>query len=208
MKYVVTLFSICFLIACNSTNEGNTETTEETDIIMDDNLSGLFEDAVVVKLHAFSLQDQMNTDDYPYGGKEIPKDLYSHLDENIVAKANETGEAIFACYALQDGLYILRVPGEGNSKRSELCTLGASGKLEINQHLAHAWCENDRCGQQDAWLADLDLDNHLELITRSATLEAETEVESDFKVYTQSGDGNFVEGKGELAVKEHFPLIK
>ncbi len=176
---------------------------EENTPMLDESLSALFKDIIVVKMHLFSAMENLDDEEaYPYAGTPIPAEHHSLLDEELLKHP----DALWACYKTQDDFYIIRTAGPQVPNQLVLCRFDpASGKLKKIRDLSSAWCENDICHQQDAWLADLDLDQHLELIIRTRMLSYEGQSkEGDFQVFTQTGDGNFQPGKADLAVKETY----
>jgi hypothetical protein len=203
--YFIFLFGI-FLIGCtNSSQEG---TTTETPKMMELNtdLASLFEDIIVVKMHLFSTADP-TLKDYPYIGKPIATNLHQYLDESLLENA-EMG--LFATYKVQNQYYVLRVPSREFSNELVLCRLDEStGKLKKVEVLANGWCRTERCHQQDAWLADLDLDQQLELIIRSRDENKEGKIVGNlFRVKTEDGRGGFVIGKDSLANPTSYVLME
>lgn len=208
MKNILFLTIGLFIFGCSnpSTEAPKNDTTEPESVKLNESLNALFEDIIVVKMHFFSTIDK-ELKDYPYIGKKIETNLHQYLDESLLVNA-EMG--IFATYKVQEDYYILRVPSKDFSNELVLCTLDkASGKLKKVEVLANTWCRTDRCHQQDAWLADLDLDQELELIVRSRDENNEGKIVGNlFRVYAANGRGGFDVGKNDLANPTSYVLME
>lgn len=192
--------TVCLFFFGNCSNPTTEEKPSQEESMMlgfDESFESLFEEIIVVKMHLFSSLDQQ-LPDYPYVGNKLSEEHYSNLDESLL---ENTGWGIYATYKVQDDMYILRVPSKEFSNELILCSKDPnSGKLVKNQVLANAWCHPEKCHQQDAWLADLDLDQHLELIIRGKDMNKDGKVTGSlYRVMTQNGDGNFEIGKEEIA---------
>lgn len=200
------LLILLVLASIGCGNPPETPAEEPKPISLNPDLEALFEDIIVVKMHLFSTVDQQLTD-YPYVGKKIDPALHTHLDESLL---NNAEMGIFATYKVQNEYYILRVPSREFSNELVLCRLNEkTGKLEKVETLANGWCRTEKCHQQDAWLADLDLDQELELIIRSRDEDNEGKiVGSLFRVKTEDGRGGFVIGKDSLANPTSYVLME
>ncbi len=206
MKYFFFLVGCFFMLSCSNQNDTNNTESEAVEMekpTFDKSFESLFEEIIVVKMHLFSSLDQ-SLPDYPYVGKKLSEKHFNYLSEELL---ENPGWGIYATYKVQDDMYILRVPSKEFSNELVLCSIDTeTGKLVKNQVLANAWC-NGRCHQQDGWLADLDLDQHLELIIRGKDTNAEGKVVgSVYKVMTQNGDGNFQIGKEAIASAPTYVL--
>lgn len=156
-----------------------------------------FEDVTVVKMHLFS-PAKVDSTEYPYFGKLLPVEAINHLEKKL-AQTNKQG--LYACYKMQEGFYLLRAPNDNLSNALVLCRWDKEqDKLVQTMPLSFSYCREGICHQQDAWLTDLDLDNQLELITRSREKKENKDAPSNltFKVLMQDGSGKFVPGKKDI----------
>ncbi len=164
------------------------------------------EPVVVVKMHLYPMASVADAADYPYQGQPLGEAHAALLDEALQRQLEEGG--LWACYKVQDDLLIFRTGGdEGHSKLVLARADTASGKIEQIDVVAWYSCDARGCDHQEAWLADLDLDNHLELVLRHQKKDAQGRLEADeFTVLTQKGDGRFRPGLEHLLVKENYKM--
>lgn len=164
------------------------------------------ESVVVVKMHLYPMTSVTEATDYPYRGQPIGEAHVALLDEALRKQLEEGG--LWACYRMQDELLVFRTGG--NEHHSKLVLARAdttSGKIEQIDLIAWYSCDAQGCDHQEAWLADLDLDNHLELVLRRQKKNAEGQLEADeYRVLTQKGDGRFRPGLENLLVRENYKM--
>ena len=203
MKYSILLISFLALAACQSNSPAEAPAATPAADEWAPGLAELFEAVTVVKMHVFSIADPAGHPDYPYEGKMLEGDMLSVLDEALTQ--NVAGKH-YACYQLQNDLYLLRGPGKYDDSDVILCQKPAGGKLkEINR--AYRWCDEGYCNQQDIWLTDLNADNKLEIVVRSASTTAAGQKENEqFEVWVQDGEGNFSKGDPLLANASSYVL--
>ncbi len=165
-----------------------------------------FKPVVVVKMHLFPAIDIAADTSYPYRGEPITQEQLTLLDDTLRHYFDSGG--LWACYQVQDGLIILRT--EGQDRHSKLIVARANqdtGKIEHVADVAWYECDEQGCDHQEAWLADLDLDNHLELILRHVQTDKKGQVIADeYAVLTQKGDAHFQPGLEHLLVKDNYKL--
>ncbi len=164
------------------------------------------EPVIVVKMHLFPMANVADEAEYPYAGTPVTEAQASLLDDALKAHLQQDG--LWVCYKVQDDLLIFRT--RGGDEHSKLILARANhdtGKIEQLEVVAWYTCDAEGCDHQEAWLADLDLDNHLELVLRHQKKDANGQIVSDeYTVLTQKGDGNFRPGLDSLLVKENYRM--
>lgn len=197
------LGALCALSACNQTEKPQ-EAPKKSDALTA--FMEQVEPVIVVKMHLFPIANVADESEYPYAGTPVTEEQAPLLDEALAAHMREGG--LWVCYKVQDDLLIFRT--KGGDEHSKLILARAnhdSGKIEQLDVVAWYTCDEQGCDHQEAWLADLDLDNHLELVLRHQKKDASGQVVSDeYTVLTQKGDGNFQPGLDSLLVKENYKM--
>ncbi len=200
---VLLLGAICALSACNQADKPQ-EAPAQNDALTA--FMEQVEPVIVVKMHLFPLANVAEAAEYPYSGTPVTEAQASLLDDAL--KAHLAQDGLWVCYKVQDDLLIFRTGGgDAHSKLILARANHDTGKIEQLDVVAWYTCDDQGCDHQEAWLADLDLDNHLELVLRHQKKDASGQVVSDeYTVLTQKGDGNFQPGLDSLLVKENYKM--
>ncbi|RMD70230.1 MAG: hypothetical protein D6818_09375 [Bacteroidetes bacterium] len=200
---VLLLGALWFASACNQPAKQQ-EAPQESDALAA--FMEQVEPIIVVKMHLFPLANVAEASEYPYSGTPVTEAQAALLDDAL--KAHLENEGLWVCYKVQDDLLIFRTGGGDTHSKLVLARANHdTGKIEQLDVVAWYTCDEQGCDHQEAWLADLDLDNHLELVLRHQKKDASGNLIADeYTVLTQKGDGNFQPGLDSLLVKENYKM--
>ncbi|MEK7255339.1 MAG: hypothetical protein AAB316_11385 [Bacteroidota bacterium] len=213
MKNLIYLLFLLLAVACQpAAEQKETAAADAKPAGAPDALRNAFEEVNVTKMHLYATEETApDTAAYPFVGTPLTGDLAQYLDADL--QPGETG--VFGTYLIENTqFFILRVPGKYVSGDLALAGWDASasgGKLKKVADLAHRWCDEGVCHQQDAWLIDLDDNRKLELVTRSQSTENGKLTEQKFEVMTEDGQGGFVktdEALASLAVEKYYVMME
>ena len=149
-------------------------------------------------LHIYSPCDTINGQKFK--GSEISRCFYHFLkfDNNIAFFNQILYDSIYGCYKFKfaknkTGL-ILRTPSQYDVTAIDLYVWDDSAKKVINViNLADAFGDGDWYFVQDAWLADINKDNNIDIITRKRDYTGSddtTKVTTTDSLFVMLGDGS------------------
>ncbi|MCB9275718.1 MAG: hypothetical protein H6564_16850 [Lewinellaceae bacterium] len=156
--------------------------------------TGLFEEVQAGSLHLFSHFNEELPADFAFTGQKIGKKYYGFFSGEY-RQMLESGAVFYAVYRMKnDGkdAYIIRMPSNKGPHTFYLFEWRGE-TLHSVQLLAYAFCADGFCHQQDCWVADLNGDSKVDILTQfRRTLPRSRKVlTSNEQVYLQKDAGRF-----------------